>query len=313
MKENGPESLGAGRYEVIEPVGSGGMAVVYRARDQWLQREVALKVLTPAGARSANTRTRFLQEARTMASLDHPHVVRVLDVGRDGQTYFLAMELAVGGSISSYIKAFGTRPTRESLSLIYQVLLGLGYAHDAGLVHRDIKPQNLLLTHGLNPEADAKAELFSPRQQVKLADFGIAKHLHAAEQKRLTGAGDTLGTLAYMAPEQRADPRDARPETDIYGVGASLYIMATGRSPFDLAIADIDPTGVQRLPRALREVVTRATAERPEDRFGSAKEMGEAVANAWDEVGPDAEGVSSTASEAAGITIAVPLDDDETE
>ena len=151
-----------------------------------------------------------------------------------------------------------------------QVLKGLEYAHTARVVHRDIKPHNMLL---------------DPSGLVKLTDFGIARMLET-KSSRITGVGDTLGTLAYMAPEQRADARVVGPQADVYGVGATLYILATGRRPFDLAMAAMDPTVLQRLPSPLRHVVRRSTAHQPQDRYRSAERMAEAVCEAWSEISP---------------------------
>lgn len=224
-----------------------------------------------------------------MAVLDHPNVVRVLDVGAEDGHFFFVMELGAGGSLSDYLRRFGARPVRESLGYVLQVLRGLDYAHASGVVHRDIKPHNMLLAVEPDPERDAAATLTAPTQTVKLTDFGIARHIATAiDGPRLTGTGDTLGTLAYMSPEQRTDPRNVGPESDLYGVGATLYILLTGRRPFDLAMIDSDRSVMERLPPALRPLVRRATATRPQDRHPSARAMAEDVVAAWEAVGGDA-------------------------
>ena len=265
-----PRTLGGGRYDIREPLGSGGMATVYRAWDNELGDACALKLLLPHNARSEKTRERFTREAGTMSRLSHPNIVRIRDIGQEDDHFYFVMELCPGGSLAHYLRRQGQRPPAEALAYMLQVLQGLEYAHSNDVVHRDVKPHNMLL-HG-----DA----------VKLTDFGIARTLSSDQGSRITGTGDTLGTLAYMSPEQRVDPRKAGPTADIYGVGATLYILVTGRRPFDLAMASLDPTVLERLPAALRPVVRRSTAHRPSDRYTTAREMAEAVAEAWEQLDP---------------------------
>lgn len=275
-----PETLADGRYKLMEPLGTGGMAIVYRVLDHWTGTHCALKLLLPARARSPKTRQRFLHEARTMAHLDHPNIVRILDVGTDaGHDYFVT-ELAAGGSVAHLLVRHGPRTGREALSFAYQTLQALDYAHAAGVVHRDVKPHNMLLD--LPGSAEPTAD-----QVLKLTDFGTARVLATADSSRITGTGDTLGTLAYMAPEQRVNARGAGPTADVYGVGASLYIMATGRRPFDLALASLDPTVLDRLSPTLRPIVRKATAHLPGDRYPSAAAMAEAVQEAWRDLPED--------------------------
>ena len=267
-----PSSLGSGRYDVGEPLGSGGMATVYRAHDHEQGDACALKLLLPHNARSEKTRERFTREARTMSRLGHPNIVRIRDIGEEQDHFYFVMELCQGGSLAHYLRRTGQRPAAEALAFVFQVLQGLAYAHSQGVVHRDVKPHNMLLTG----------------DQVKLTDFGIARTLTAESGNRITGTGDTLGTLAYMSPEQRVDPRKAGPTADIYGVGATLYILVTGRRPFDLAMVSLDPTVLERLPPALRPVVRRSTAHRPGDRYQTARAMATAVAEAWEAMVPSA-------------------------
>jgi len=246
------------------------MAVVYRATDTWYDEPCAIKLLQPHNATRDKTRRRFVSEARTMAALDHPNIVRVRDIGRDDEHYWFAMELVEGQTVAEYLRDKGKVDIRLALDWVFQVLKGLEYAHTARVVHRDVKPHNMLL---------------DPAGLVKLTDFGIARVLET-QGTRITGVGDTLGTLAYMAPEQRADARVVGPQADVYGVGATLYILATGRRPFDLAMATIDPSVLQRLPAPLRDVVRRSTAHQPQDRYRSAVRMAEAVSAAWHEIAP---------------------------
>ena len=275
-----PETLSAGRYVLKETLGTGGMASVFRVADTWFNADRALKLLLPHNARSEKTRARFVHEARTMSVMDHRNIVRIQDVGEEEGHYYFVMELAAGGSLSSYLRRYGQRPALEAIMLAVQVLRGLDYAHTAGVVHRDIKPHNMLLTDPPDPEAMSEGRV----NVVKLTDFGIARIVAMTHGARLTGTGDTLGTLAYMSPEQRADPRRAGPAADIYGVGATLYILLTGRRPFDLAMANIDAKVMERLPVELRGIVRRATAHRPEDRFQTAGGMAEALMEAYVEL-----------------------------
>jgi eukaryotic-like serine/threonine-protein kinase len=265
-----PSSLADGRYELGDPLGSGGMAVVYRAYDRKDRKHCAIKVLLPRNAQNPKTRQRFQTEAATMARLDHGNIVSIFDVGEDDGKCFFVMELCPDGSVSERRRRERSRDPVEALDTVLQVLQGLGYAHNAGVVHRDIKPHNMLLTGGT----------------VKLTDFGIARVVDHESSSRITGTGDTLGTLAYMSPEQRIDARKAGPTADIYGVGATLYIMATGRRPFDLAMASLDPTVLERVDPRLRPLVRRSTAHRPNDRYPNALAMAVGVLEAWEQFDP---------------------------
>lgn len=207
-----------------------------------------------------------------MSRLAHPNIVRIRDIGQEEDHFYFVMEICAGGSLAHYLRKNGQRPAAEALAYMFQVLQGLEFAHSNEVVHRDVKPHNMLLSG----------------EVVKLTDFGIARTLSGDQGARITGTGDTLGTLAYMSPEQRVDPRKAGPTADIYGVGATLYILVTGRRPFDLAMASLDPTVLERLPPALRPVVRRSTAHRPSDRYPTARAMAEAVAEAWETQDPSA-------------------------
>jgi len=273
-------TLGNGRYELIDSIGTGGMATVYRARDHWYGVERAIKLLAAHNAAVEKTRTRFVHEARTMAQLDHPNIARIFDIGDglDDHWYFV-MEYAPDGSLASFMRRHGPCPPHTALQFVYQMLRGLDHAHTAGVVHRDVKPHNMVL------DGD----------RILLTDFGIARVM-ASEHSRITGTGDVLGTLAYMSPEQRIDPRNVGPSADLYGVGATLYILVTGRRPFDLAMAALDPFVLDRLPLPLRSVVRRATAHLPDDRYQSAREMAEAICEAWEHLDPDAPPVAERMS-----------------
>jgi eukaryotic-like serine/threonine-protein kinase len=249
------------------------MASVYRVRDHWFNRDLALKLLLPHNSRSGKTRKRFLNEARTMSQLDHPNIIQVHDIGEEDGHFFFVMEIA-SVSLSTHVRRHGRMDPEDAIQHMFQALNGLEYAHTAGVVHRDIKPHNMLL--GVNND------------QVKLTDFGIARVLAMSTDARVTGTGDTLGTLAYMSPEQRVDPRRAGPPADVYGIGATLYILVTGRRPFDLAMSAIDPSVMERLPIPLRPIVRRSTAHRPDDRYQTAKAMAVALLEARHELVPSA-------------------------
>src|ERR1017187_2302441 len=212
-----------GPYEVISPLGAGGMGEVYRARDTRLGREVAVKVLPPEFVRDPERMSRFEREARAASTLSDPHIVAVYDVGREGETSFIVSELMEGGDLRSVIDA-GALPLRKTLDLAEQVASGLASAHEKGIVHRDLKPENILLTGG---------------GLAKIADFGLAKVLETSggvsqlptSDGHRTTAGVVMGTVGYMSPEQAsARPLDFR--SDQFSFGSILYEMATGRRAF---------------------------------------------------------------------------------
>jgi serine/threonine-protein kinase len=202
-----------GRYELREVVGRGGMATVYKAYQPSLDRLVAVKVLAYPG--DPEFAARFQREARSIAALEHPNIVRVHDYGeQDGQAYLVVQYVEDGRTLVDLLGA--PTPPLEALELVGHVLAGLGYAHARGVIHRDVKPSNILLASPTWP---------------MLADFGIAKLL-ADEAAKLTLTGLVVGTAAYMAPEQALRlPVDAR--TDLYAVGVVLYELLTGRVPFE--------------------------------------------------------------------------------
>ena len=259
-----------GRYELVRPLGHGAMATVDLARDVELDRPVALKRLAENLARDEDLRRRFLREARLAARLAHPNVVRVFDVGEEDGRPFIAMEYVEGETLAALVARRGPLPAAEAASLGMQMCAGLAAAHSAGLVHRDVKPQNLLLgTDGL----------------LKLGDFGIAV---GHDGTRLTLAGTVLGTAGYLAPEQ-ARGEQVTAAADIYAVGAVLYELLTGEptrsaaSLTDLGAEDgFQPPDVAgRLPRAPAELVAAVTAclsARPEDRPPSAAALARLLA-----------------------------------
>ncbi len=263
-----------GRYELEAEIASGGMGTVWRARDEVLGRPVAVKVLHDHLARDPDLFDRFRMEAVAAARLTHPAVVRVFDTGIDDGVCFIVMELFEGHTLESLLKDRGALDPEDAARIVKSALHGLGHAHRQGVVHRDVKPGNILI------DRDG---------YVKVTDFGIAKAAFAGDD--LTTTGNLLGTSRYLAPEQvTGGPVDAR--ADLYATGIVLYEALTGRTPFqaDTHIA----TATMRLsqdpvpPRALRSGISReleavvlgALARDPDDRFQSAGEMAEALERA---------------------------------
>jgi eukaryotic-like serine/threonine-protein kinase len=239
--------LGAERYELEDRLGHGGMATVYCARDTKLDRQVAIKLLADNFAGDEDVRKRFSREARLAARLDHPNVVQVFDVGEDDGRPYIVMEYVDGGTLADRLGRRGrSLGQAEALQLLCQLCDGLGHAHGKKLVHRDIKPQNLLLR-----ESDGC---------LKITDFGIARA--AEETTRLTRPGKVIGTDRYMAPEQLADEK-ITPAADVYACG----VVADEVLP-------------EARPPELREIVERCLRDDPADRFSDARALGEALATA---------------------------------
>ncbi len=207
-------------YQITEFLGRGGMGSVYRARHTLLEREAAIKVLAPQWATNPQAAERFIREANTAASLKHPHVVEVYDVGRAGTAYYMAMELVDGVSVGGLLRDQGPLALPNAVAVTKAMALALGAAHDKGLIHRDVKPENILIPKGGG--------------RPKLTDFGLARAVETADGDGLTAQGVVLGTPGYMAPEQCDDSGgggvDAR--SDLYALGATLFAMLTGRPPF---------------------------------------------------------------------------------
>jgi eukaryotic-like serine/threonine-protein kinase len=247
-----------GRYVLLDVVGTGGMATVWRARDEVLGRDVAVKVLSPQFAADAAFRARFEREARHVAGLSHPRLVTVFDCGVHGSTPYIVMELVAGKTLRQVLDAVGAIPPQDAVGIAAAVCEGLAAAHAAGLVHRDIKPANILLS---GPE-------------VKVLDFGIARLDGIAGG---TGTQAVLGTAAYLSPEQ-ASGQPAGPQADLYALGCVLFEMLTGTPPFsadsEVGVAyrqvhdDPGPPSARRrgLPAQLDWITTRLMAKNPADR-----------------------------------------------
>ena len=224
------------RYEILERIGTGGMAVVYKTRDQRLNRLVAVKVLKPDLAQDEDFRRRFNAESQAVAQLSHPNIVSVYDVSRGGDTEYIVMELIDGITLKQYMEKRGQLNWRESLHFITQIMRGLSHAHSRGIVHRDIKPQNVMVLRD---------------GSVKVADFGIA----CLENSAQTLTQEALGSVHYISPEQaRGERTDAR--SDIYSAGVVMYEMLTGRLPFEgdsaVSVAIQHLSSVPLAPRELK-------------------------------------------------------------
>jgi len=266
-----------GGYQVLRELGHGGMATVYLAHDRKHDRQVAIKVLAPELALAVRTQ-RFLREIRIAAKLNHPHILPLLDSGEAAGRLYYVMPYVDGESLRDRLEREHRLPVADALQLAREVADALSYAHNHGVVHRDIKPGNILLSGG----------------HAVVADFGIARALAAAEQRDVTETGVSLGTPAYMSPEQASDGGHVDGRSDLYSLGCVVYEMLAGESPFPgpssqavLARHLVDPVpSVRAVNPAVSEVVgaavTRALAKRPAERFATAAEfagalVGEAV------------------------------------
>ncbi|RPI97054.1 MAG: serine/threonine protein kinase, partial [Chloroflexi bacterium] len=262
------QKIGRGQYEIRSLLGRGGMAAVYMARQASMSRDVAIKIMTPELADDEQFVARFEHEAKLIAQLQHPHILPVIDFGREDRHIFIVMQLVRGGSLDDRLHE-GPLPLRLASRMLTQISSALTFAHEQGIIHRDLKPNNVMLDE---------------RNNAYLVDFGIAKML--AGTTKLTATGNILGTPAYMAPEQwRGDPVDAR--TDIYSLGIMVYEMVLGRLPFTgdtpftlmykhfndapppprTVKPDIDP--------GIEEVILKALAKDADDRYQSADQLAE--------------------------------------
>jgi serine/threonine protein kinase len=276
------EGQNLGKYRILETLGRGGMAQVYKAYHPHLDRYVAIKVLRSDLVEDAEFLARFQREARAVAALRHPHIVQIYDFDVHDDLYYMVMELLEGDTLKAYLNNLRVRgerlPLGETARIFIDVLDALSYAHGEGIIHRDLKPANIMLTR---------------RGEAVLTDFGIAQIVGGTQY---TVAGALMGTLSYMAPEQGMEGHcDAR--SDIYSIGIAYFEALTGIVPFDadtpLAILMKhinDPLPMPRrfdptIPEAFERVALKALAKRPDDRFQSASEMGEVLTSAAREAG----------------------------
>lgn len=261
----------AGRYQLLEPIGEGSFSITWRAKDAVLGRDVAIKVLRQQFVQNLAFSARFENEARAAALISHPNVIPVFDYGRDDGSLYIVMEYVAGPTFKEFLRNEAPLAVDEAIEFTRQILEGLGVIHDAGIIHRDVKPQNVLMVH---------------ERLVKLTDFGIARV--DAAHAGLTDAGTALGTAAYMAPEQ-ASGQGVAPATDLYAVAVMLYEMLTGRLPF---VGD-NPVQVmyrhvndvpqpprmfnRQIPVTLEALILKSLAKEPGDRYPTARSMRDAL------------------------------------
>jgi serine/threonine protein kinase len=257
-------------FELIEPIGVGGMAAVIRARDQQLDRSVALKILPPDMAGDPENVRRFHQEARAAARLDHENIARVFFCGEDQKLHFIAFEFVEGENLRVLLERRGRLPVPEAIHYMLQVATGLAHASARGVVHRDIKPSNIII---------------SPNGRAKLVDMGLARSLEPHRDNGLTQSGVTLGTFDYISPEQALEPRDADVRSDIYSLGCTFYHMLTGQPPVPEGTAakklhhhqhvpPIDPRQYNpAIPDDVAAILAHMMAKDPKDRYQRAEHL----------------------------------------
>lgn len=259
------EILG-GRYEILKRIGSGGMADVYMAKDQKLNRKVAVKVLKREYVDDEKFLKKFQREAQAIASLTHPNIVNIYDVGAENGINYIVMELVGGITLKEYIKKKGCISPQETVDISIQIASALSHAHNHHIIHRDIKPQNILI---------------SEDGMIKVTDFGIAK---AANSNTVTSMATAIGSVHYISPEQ-AKGRFCDEKSDIYSLGITMYEMVTGKVPFDhengVTIAlmhlqnDIVPPSEikEGIPDSLEKIILKCVMKKPEERYQTAEEL----------------------------------------
>ncbi len=278
-----------GSYKITDKIGEGGMGAVFRGIDVMLEREVAVKMLRPELSQQPNIVERFRSEAVTLAKLNHPNIATLYSFVRQGDDFFMVMEFVRGETLDGLIRRTGAMPCDRAIGLLCQALEGIEHAHKMGIIHRDVKPANMMMTEG---------------GTLKVMDFGIARVLGTA---RMTKQGNIVGTIEYMSPEQvRGQETDAR--SDIYSLGILLYEMLTGRVPFssdsefDLMKMQIDdapqPPRVfsAQIPQAVEQAIMRSLAKKPEARFQSAADFRNALLSAIGAVGAPSIGSAAVVS-----------------
>lgn len=255
------------RYEILRKVGDGGMAFVYEARDQLLNRRVAVKVLRPEFVDDEEFLEKFKREAKAVASLSHPNIVNVYDVGEDGKVNYIIMEYVDGKNLKEIIQSEGTLDEYTALDITKQIAMALSSAHRNGIIHRDIKPHNILISN--------------EGRVVKVADFGIAK---AVSSSTMTNIGSVIGSVHYFSPEQ-AKGKHISANADLYSLGIVLYEMIVGRVPFvgdspiSIALKHINdeieftPEQEVKIPQSIRTLISKMTEKSPDDRYQTAEEL----------------------------------------
>lgn len=254
-----PPRLGQGRYVVSGLLGEGGTASVYLAWDAEAQQWRALKALLHKFLRDEEMRARFEQEAVTLAKLDHPNILRVFDYYLESMPPFMVMGLARGGSVIDWVREHGPMPPPMAVDIILQVCEGLTASHAMGVVHRDVKPHNFLLEE---------------TGVCKICDFGIAR---VGPEGSMTVTGSQIGTLSFMAPEQRSDTKSVDVRADVYSTGASLFTLLSAKTSAELFVADKDDSLLAGLPGPVADVIFKATQYDPRDRYQSIRELQDAI------------------------------------
>lgn len=256
-----------GNYEILEPLGEGGMGVVYKVRHSFLDTIVALKVIREELAQHSDILKRFLQEAKLGGGLVHPNILRIQDAGEYEGTYFIAMEYFEGKDIASIVKKSGPITWQTLMPLAVQIADALNHAHQNGVIHRDVKPSNILVN--------------LPFTVAKMADFGLAKAWHNAGAHQLTSSGQTLGTIQYISPEQLEDSRNVGPQADIFSLGASFYYALAGVPPFGEQpigtvihnILNNEPPPLPKIPGELMKILSKAMSKNKAHRFSTMEEI----------------------------------------
>lgn len=268
------------RYQLIQAIGNGGMAVVYHARDQMLERPVAIKILRQDYSKNEAFRERFRLEAKAAANLSHPNIVTVHDFGFDSDRLYLVMEYVPGTDLKTILKERVHLPVDEAVNIIIQAASGIGYAHRAGLVHCDVKPHNVLVT---------------PDHRVKVTDFGIARAMASIQPDEKHDV--VWGSPLYFAPEQAAGGPPS-PASDVYSLGVVLYELVTGRLPFN----STDPSELARMhreavplpprklnpeiPVALEQIIMKVLAKEPSARYRTADQLGRVLSSFLQSLNP---------------------------
>jgi len=283
------ENILNNRYQLVAQLGSGGMSVIYRATDLALGRHVAVKILRPSLTNDQTFLTRFRQEARNVANLQHPNIVTVHDVGQDGNTHYIVMELIDGDDLKKRIRADAPFAIDRTLDIAIKICAGIGYAHRAGLVHADVKPQNVLLVG---------------KDNIKVTDFGIAQAFASYDPNERQKV--VWGSPHYFSPEQ-AQGKHPTPASDVYSIGIVLFEMLTGRLPFmgndqqELALAHIRKPAPHlqelnpNLPDQLDRIVQKVLSKEPTDRYSMADQLGRILVNYRD------QGLSKTAGQSIQV------------
>ncbi|MEA2452660.1 MAG: eukaryotic-like serine/threonine-protein kinase [Actinomycetota bacterium] len=299
----GTNTLLSDRYRLGDKIATGGMGTVYRAEDEKLGRTVAIKLLASNLADDSNFVERFRREARASAGLRHPNIANVFDAGDEDDCHFIVMELAEGRDLARVLREDGPLAPERAVNVLGQISLALGHAHAAGIIHRDVKPANVIV---------------DDKDGVKVTDFGIAR---AADDSKLTMTGSVLGTAHYISPEQ-AEGRDLSPASDIYSLGIVAFETLTGALPFTgdslMAVAlrhineEVPPPSAinTSTPPGLDDVVRRATRKNLAERFATTAEFNAALDGSLDTSGPQTAVLPVGAATTEGLATVWPIPGD---